>query len=468
MTTKEETSKKNIVYSETINTSTLESENKVLVDSVEKLERENQLISTTLNRLKEESGMLREMVNKASQELTSLKKPALLVSEVVSTYDDKAIIRLPNGNKFYSYISQDVKGISTGDSVLVDQKSLNIIEKIKENTDLEVEKFVIINKPKESWKSIGGLKEEVREVKEVIELPLKKPKLFEKIGIQPPKGLLLYGPPGTGKTLLAKAVAHSTNATFIEVVGSELVQKFIGEGAKLVKDIFALARKKAPAIIFVDEIDALAAVRMETGTSGEREVNRTFMQLLAELDGFKHLDNVKVIGATNRVDILDHAIIRPGRLDRLIEVGLPNEKSRLEILKVHSQKMNLTQVKLNKLATDMEDFSGADIRAVCTEAGYFAIRNDRENVTEKDLLDAITKVKKEEEREFPDNIAAEEIMSCVAKEYGADFSNIVLDKNGNARPSVMVVVNGEAVDVKMRIPSADGQTVRLIPAIAGG
>ncbi len=239
----------------------------------------------------------------------------------------------------------------------------------------------------------------MREVKEVIELPLKKPELFEKIGIQPPKGILLHGPPGTGKTLLAKAVANSTNATFIEVVGSELVQKFIGEGAKLVKDIFALARKKAPTIIFIDEIDALASVRMENGTSGEREVNRTFMQLLAELDGFEHLGNVKVIGATNRIDILDQAIIRPGRLDRLIEIGLPDAAGRLEILKVHSAKMNFNKVKLKPLTEKMEEFSGAEIRAACTEAGYFAIREGRNSVTQEDFLQAIEKVKKADEEE---------------------------------------------------------------------
>jgi len=255
-----------------------------------------------------------------------------------------------------------------------------------------VEKFVIIEKPKESWKDIGGLQNEIREVKEVIELPLKKPELFEKVGIQPPKGVLLFGPPGTGKTLLAKAVAHSTNATFIEVVGSELVQKFIGEGAKLVKDIFTLARNKAPAIVFIDEIDALAATRMDTGTSGEREVNRTFMQLLAELDGFEHLDNVKVIGATNRLDILDPAMIRPGRLDRLIEVGLPDLDGRFDILKVHTSKMNLQKVKLKELVAQMDGFSGAEIRAVCTEAGYFAIRDNRDHVVHEDFVGAIDKV----------------------------------------------------------------------------
>jgi len=381
-----------LVYTETIDLSNLEEENEVLSQAIKKLEDENKFINTTLLKLEQESSMLRELFNNTNNELSNLKKPALLVSEIVSVHDDKAIIKLPNGNKFYCYISQNLSGLKSGDSALVDQKSLNVVEKIEVDRNFEVEKYVIMEKPQENWKSIGGLKEVIREVKEVIELPLKKPELFEKVGIKPPKGVLLYGPPGTGKTLLAKAVAKSTDATFIEVVGSELVQKFIGEGAKLVKDIFALARRKSPTIVFIDEIDALAAKRIETGTSGEREVSRTFMQLLAELDGFKHLDNVKIIGATNRIDILDNAIIRPGRLDRLIEVGLPDEDGRLEILKVHTARMNLQKVKLKELANGMDNFSGAEIQAVCTEAGYFAIREERSFVTNDDFLLAIDKV----------------------------------------------------------------------------
>ncbi len=385
-----------IIYSESIRGSDFEEENKVLVKAIEKLEEENKMINRAVTRLEEESAVLKELFNSVSNELNNIKKPALLVSEVVSVHGDKSIIKLPNGNKFYSYISETIQDLKSGDAVLVDQKSLNVVDKIGVNENFDVEKYVIVGKPTENWKSVGGLQKVIQEVKEVIELPLKKPELFEKVGISPPKGILLYGPPGTGKTLLAKAAANSTNATFIEVVGSELVQKFIGEGAKLVKDIFTLAKRKAPAIVFIDEIDALAAKRMETGTSGEREVSRTFMQLLAELDGFKHLGNVKIIGATNRIDMLDDAIIRPGRLDRLIEVGLPDEEGRLEILKVHTIKMNLQKVKLKELAKSMENFSGADIRAVCTEAGYFAIREDREHVTRSDFLLAIDKIKTEE------------------------------------------------------------------------
>jgi len=381
-------------FSETIELKTEETE---LSGQLHKTKEENKLLSSQVRRLQEEAAMLRELFNNTNNELNQMKKPALLVADIGTVRGDKAVIKLTNGNKFYCYISKEVKGLKAGDTVLVDQKTLNVIEKVELQDSSEVEKFVIMEKPKERWEDIGGLQAEIQEVKEVIELPLKKPELFEKIGIKPPKGILLYGPPGTGKTLLAKAAASSTHATFIEIVGSELVQKFIGEGAKLVKEIFELARKRAPSVIFIDEIDALAAMRMETGTSGEREVNRTFMQLLSELDGFKPLDKVKIIGATNRIDILDKAIIRPGRLDRLIEVGLPNEAGRAQIFKVHSAKMNLRKVKVKQLAAEMEDFSGAEIRAVCTEAGYFAIRENRNYVTQEDFLKAIEKVRFEEE-----------------------------------------------------------------------
>ncbi len=369
-----------------------------LAQYLTQLQQQNDILGESLRQVQEESATLRDLYNNTNTELTSLKKPALLVADVSTVNGDRAVIRLTNGNKFYSYITKDARQrIKPGDSVLVDQKTLNILQKIELNDSYDVEKFIILDKPKENWQNIGGLAKEIQEVKEVIELPLKSPELFEKVGIKPPKGILLYGHPGTGKTLLAKAAANSTNATFIEIVGSELVQKFIGEGAKLVKEIFGLAKQKAPTIIFIDEIDAIASVRMENGTSGEREVNRTFMQLLAELDGFKPLDTVKVIAATNRIDILDNAIIRPGRLDRLIEVGLPDEEGRAEIFKLHSKEMNLKGVQPKELAKLMENFSGAEIRAACTEAGYFAIRNGRSYVTQEDFEKAVDKVRIEEE-----------------------------------------------------------------------
>ena len=353
--------------------------------------------TATSSALEEENQLLKDTISKMKEELDRLKTPPLMICEVMDIHDDNAVIRIPNGNQFYVTYNAEAN-LKAGDSVLCDQKNLNIVKKIDTSRKFNVEKFVIVEKPDIKWESVGGLKEQENEIREVIELPLKKPELFRKVGITPPKGILLHGPPGTGKTLLAKAVAASTNSTFIEVVGSELVQKFIGEGAKLVKEIFDMARKKAPAIIFIDEIDSLAACRMEVGTSGEREANRTFMQLLAEIDGFKSLDDVKIIGATNRKDILDPAVIRPGRLDRIISVPNPNNEGRKEIFKIHSSKMNIDDdVDIDIVVEKMDGFSGAEIKSVCTEAGYFAIRDNRSNVKRSDILKAVIKVRKEEE-----------------------------------------------------------------------
>ena len=283
---------------------------------------------TNVSGLEEENRFLRESVENLERELEKFKHTPLISCEVRDLIDGKAMLRLTNGNEFLVDILDSCEKLSIGDMVLAEQKNLIVVKKLPQVRKYDAAKFVIIEKPTLSWKQVGGLEEQEREIKEVIELPLLKPALFRKVGIEPPKGILLHGPPGTGKTLLAKAVAASTKSTFIEVVGSELVQKFIGEGAKLVKEIFQLARDKAPSIIFIDELDAIAAVRIDIGTSGEREVQRTFMQLLAEIDGFDPLDNVKIIGCTNRKDILDPAIVRPGRLDRLIRVPLPNEDAR--------------------------------------------------------------------------------------------------------------------------------------------
>ena len=359
--------------------------------------------TSNANQLEEENNILKETINKLKEDLDRFKVPPLMESEVRDVFGKNAVIRLPNGNQFYVNISEDCEKVNPGDMILSDQKNLTIIKKIPITQKFDVGNFVIIEKTKVSWNDVGGLDDQAREIKEVVELPLKKPELFKKVGITPPKGILLYGQPGTGKTLLAKAVAASTNSTFIQVVGSELVQKFIGEGAKMVKEIFELARKKAPAIIFIDEIDSLAAKRVEIGTSGEREVSRTFMQLLAEIDGFRPLGNIKVIGATNRKDILDPAIVRPGRLDRLIHIPIPKGDARLEILKIHCGDMKFSKdVDLKNISGLMEDMSGAEIKAVCTESGYFAIREDRTIVTKKDITEAIDKVKNEEKIEGMD------------------------------------------------------------------
>ncbi|MEK6887183.1 MAG: AAA family ATPase, partial [Nanoarchaeota archaeon] len=349
-----------------------------------------------------ENNILKQTLEHMKGEIKKFQTPPLMVAEIKEKVGENYLIKLNNGNEFYVTASTNIGFLKAGDTVLVEQKNLTIIRKITSSTAFNVEKFVIIEKPTITWKEVGGLSKQANEIQEVIELPLKRPELFKKVGISPPKGILLYGPPGTGKTLLAKAVAASTNSTFIEVVASELVQKFIGEGAKLIKEIFQLARAKAPSIVFIDELDALAAKRIDMGTSGEREVQRTFMQFLAELDGFKPLDNVKVIGCTNRKDILDPAITRPGRLDRLIHVPAPNMEGIKQIFKIHSSRMKLDKVKIDDIVKKMDGMSGAEIKAVCTEAGYFAIRKNKTSVSKQDFDNAVEKVLSSEKTEGKD------------------------------------------------------------------
>ncbi|WP_456471927.1 proteasome-activating nucleotidase [Methanocaldococcus sp.] len=360
-----------------------ELESKILKLEIEKKELEKENIQ-----LSKEVEILR-------RELDRMRIPPLLVGTVVDRIGErKAIVKSSSGPSFLVNISHFVNAdnIAPGARVALNQQTLTIVDTLPDSKDYRAKAMEVEERPNVKYEDIGGLDKQIQEIREVVELPLKHPELFEKVGIEPPKGVLLYGPPGTGKTLLAKAVARETNATFIRVVGSELVKKFIGEGASLVKDIFKLAKEKAPSIIFIDEIDAIAAKRTEALTGGDREVQRTLMQLLAEMDGFDPRGDVKVIAATNRLDILDPAILRPGRFDRIIEVPPPDEKGRLEILKIHTRNMNLKDVDLEKIAKMTERCVGADLKAICTEAGMNAIRDLRDYVTMDDFLKAVEKV----------------------------------------------------------------------------
>lgn len=355
--------------------------------------------------------LLREIVEKYKEELeyykTQVEKlmaPPLIEATLLEVLPDgRALVKSSSGPILIVQILEtiDKNLLKPGASVALNQRGSAIVEVLPRIEDPYVKAFEVIERPNVSYSDIGGLDEQILELREAVELPLKNPHIFRVIGIEPPKGVLLYGPPGCGKTLLAKAVAHEVNATFIRIVASELAQKFIGEGARVVKEIFSLARRKAPSIVLIDEIDAIASKRLDVGTSGEREIHRTLTQLLAELDGFDPLDNVKVLATTNRIDVLDPAILRPGRFDRIISIPLPSLRGRYDIFKIHTRKMPLSSdVDLVELSRLTEGATGADIKTICTEAALRAIRMGREMVYREDFTEAIRKVMKERYRPY--------------------------------------------------------------------
>lgn len=360
------------------------------------LEEYVRYLEEKLREYEDEKKKLKLKLKLYKTEIEKLISSPLIEAVVVKVLENnKVLVKSSSGPTLIVDYLPSIKReeLLPGRYVALNQRGSTIVEVLPDREDPYVSSMEVIEKPNVSYSDIGGLSAQVMELQEVVELPLKQPELFEEIGIEPPKGVLLYGPPGCGKTLLAKAVAREANAVFISIVGSELVQKFIGEGARIVREVFELARRKAPAIVFIDEIDSIAARRVDIGTSGEREVQRTLMQLLAELDGFRPLDKVKVIAATNRVDILDPAILRPGRFDRLIEVPPPDEKGRFEILRIHTRRMKLSRdVDLWEIASLTKGACGADLKAIVTEAGYFAIRDSRRIVCRSDFLKAVDKV----------------------------------------------------------------------------
>ena len=307
--------------------------------------------------------------------------------------------------------SIDVTKLTPGTRVALRNDSYTLHVILPSNIDPLVSLMKVEKVPDSTFDMIGGLDQQVKEIKEVVELPIKHPELFDSLGIAQPKGVILYGPPGTGKTLLARAVAHHTDCCFIRVSGSELVQKYIGEGARMVRELFVMAREHAPSILFIDEVDSIGSARDSGGGGGggDSEVQRTMLELLNQLDGFEATNKIKVIMATNRLDILDQALLRPGRIDRKIEFPNPSEDSRVDILKIHSRKMNLVRgIDLKKIASKMNGASGAESKAVCTEAGMFALRERRVHVTQEDFEMAVSKVMQKDSEK---NISVKKLFS---------------------------------------------------------
>ncbi|KAG2200695.1 hypothetical protein INT46_008819 [Mucor plumbeus] len=309
--------------------------------------------------------------------------------------DDHVIVSSATGPEYYvsvmSFVDKDL--LEPGCSVLLHHKTMSVVGVLGDDTDPMVSVMKLEKAPTESYADIGGLEQQVQEIKEAVELPLTHPELYEEMGIKPPKGVILYGVPGTGKTLLAKAVANQTSATFLRIVGSELIQKYLGDGPKLVRELFRVAEENAPAIVFIDEIDAVGTKRYDSTSGGEREIQRTMLELLNQLDGFDSRGDVKVIMATNKIDSLDPALIRPGRIDRKIEFPLPDVKTKRRIFNIHTSRMTLADdVDLEEFVMSKDDLSGADIKAICTEAGLMALRERRMKVVAEDFRKAKEKV----------------------------------------------------------------------------
>jgi len=331
------------------------------------------------------------------RENNQLKRMPLFVAVVIDILDKGEVYLRQQGNnqEYITHVNDDLfRQLKPGTKVAVNN-ALSIVRIVGNIFDSRVRVMELDESPEVTFDNIGGLNKEIEEVREAVEYPLTRPEIYERVGVEPPKGILLFGSPGTGKTLIAKAVAHQAKATFIRMSGSELVHKYIGEGAQLVRELFSLAREKAPSIVFIDEIDAVGSTRTNDGTSGSAEVQRTLMQLLAEMDGFDTRGDVRIMAATNRVDMLDPALLRPGRFDRVIEIPLPDPKARKEILKIHSKKMHLEDVNLDRIVEMTENATGAELQAVCREAGMIAVRREATGVTQDDFEKAVRKVRAE-------------------------------------------------------------------------
>jgi len=367
------------------------------IDELEIVAREK---VQNLARITAQRNELNARVRLLREELHYLQEPGSYVGEVVKPMGKtKILVKVNPEGKYVVDLGAgiDMAKCTPNTRVALRNDSYSLHKILPTKVDPLVSLMKVEKVPDSTFDMVGGLDKQIREIKEVIELPIKHPELFDSLGVAQPKGVLLYGPPGTGKTLLARAVAHHTDCTFIRVSGAELVQKYIGEGSRMVRELFIMAREAAPTIIFMDEIDSIGSSRVEGSEGGDSEVQRTMLELLNQLDGFEPTQNIKVIMATNRIDILDAALLRPGRIDRKIEFPNPTLKSRVDIMSIHSRKMNLMRgIDLKVIGEKMSSSSGAECKAVCTEAGMFALRERRIHVTQEDFEMAVAKVMKKD------------------------------------------------------------------------
>ncbi|UJR22912.1 hypothetical protein I4U23_025940 [Adineta vaga] len=375
--------------------STLNPREKALEDFRKKI-MEHKEIEARLKQMREDLRSLTKEYDKSENDLKALQSVGQIVGEVLKQLtEDKFIVKATNGPRYVVGCRRQLNKakLRPGTRVALDMTTLTVMRYLPREVDPLVYNMSHEDPGNVSYGEVGGLSEQIRELREVVELPLTNPELFLRVGITPPKGCLLFGPPGTGKTLLARAVASQLDCNFLKVVSSAIVDKYIGESARMIREMFAYAKDHQPCIIFMDEIDAIGGRRFSEGTSADREIQRTLMELLNQMDGFDTLGKVKIIMATNRPDTLDPALMRPGRLDRKIEIPLPNEQARLDIIKIHAAPITKRgDIDYEAIVKLSDGFNGADLRNVCTEAGMFAIRAERDYVQEDDFSKAVRKV----------------------------------------------------------------------------
>jgi len=380
------------------------------------IENEIKMFKGDITRLTHEQNAINEKIKENNDKIKLNKQLPYLVGNIVEIMDveedleeegstmdadakmnkgKSAVVKTSTRQTIYLPVVGlvDPKTLKPGDLVGVNKDSYLVLDTLPPEYDSRVKAMEVDERPTEQYSDIGGLEKQIQELIEAVVLPMKHKEAFDNLGIKPPKGVLMYGAPGTGKTMLARACAAQTNACFLKLAGPQLVQMFIGDGAKLVRDAFALAKEKAPSIIFIDELDAIGTKRFDSEVSGDREVQRTMLELLNQLDGFSPNDAVKVIAATNRIDILDPALLRSGRLDRKIEFPLPTEEARARILQIHSRKMNVSpEVNFEELALITNDFNGAQLKAVCIEAGMIALRREGTIINHEDFTEGVSEV----------------------------------------------------------------------------
>lgn len=371
-------------------------EHRQAVELYRKRMEERRVAEANVKKSRDDLEDLNKEYKRSEDDIKAIQSVGQIIGDVLKRLDnDKFIVKASSGPRYVvgcrSQLDKDK--LKQGIRVALDMTTLTIMRPMPREVDPTVFNMLNEDAGNVGFNEVGGLTEQIRELREVIELPLTNPELFIRVGIKAPKGVLLYGPPGTGKTLLARALACNINGTFLKVVASAIVDKYIGESARVIREMFGYAKDHQPCVIFMDEIDAIGGSRFSEGTSADREIQRTLMELLNQLDGFESLGAVKIVMATNRPDILDPALLRPGRLDRKIEIPLPNEASRLDILKIHAGSITKRgDIDYDSVAKLADGFNGADLRNVCTEAGLFAIRDDRDYVLEEDFMKAARKI----------------------------------------------------------------------------